>query len=244
MYPVSTVRAAPDIPAPVRGKVQVFGATRWLESLPELIADLERDWSITVGPSYPDSTEAVVAMATLASGEPAVLKLCVPRPGTTVRDEITVLRLVDGSGCARLLREDADRGALLMERLGRSMHDLALPIARRHELLCAAAERIWRPAPDCGLPSGAEKGQSLIDFIIATWEQLSRPCEERVIEHAIACASRRITAHDDERAVLVHGDVHEWNALESAGRFQAGRSRRPAHGARVRSRRHDAGRPA
>jgi streptomycin 6-kinase len=35
--------------------------------------------------------------------------------------------------------------------------------------------------------------------------------------HALACAERRVAAHDDERAVLVHGDVHEWNALQAPG---------------------------
>ena len=34
--------------------------------------------------------------------------------------------------------------------------------------------------------------------------------------HALACAARRVEAHDDERAVLVHGDVHQWNALARA----------------------------
>jgi hypothetical protein len=28
------------------------------------------------------------------------------------------------------------------------------------------------------------------------------------VAHALACAARRVAAHDDERAVLVHGDVH------------------------------------
>ena len=30
----------------------------------------------------------------------------------------------------------------------------------------------------------------------------------------------RIAAHDDERAVLVHGDVHEWNALRADDGFR------------------------
>jgi streptomycin 6-kinase len=34
----------------------------------------------------------------------------------------------------------------------------------------------------------------------------------------LACAARRIAAHDDERAVLVHGDVHQLNALQVPGR--------------------------
>lgn len=33
-------------------------------------------------------------------------------------------------------------------------------------------------------------------------------------------ARRRIDAHDDERAVLVHGDVHQWNALEAEHGFK------------------------
>ena len=34
------------------------------------------------------------------------------------------------------------------------------------------------------------------------------------VEHALACATRRGDAHRDETAVLVHGDVHQWNALK------------------------------
>ena len=40
------------------------------------------------------------------------------------------------------------------------------------------------------------------------------------VEHALACASRRREAHRDETAVLVHGDVHQWNALEAGGAFK------------------------
>ena len=43
------------------------GAGRWLNELPGLIAGLERDWGITVGPPYPDATEAFVAEAKPAS---------------------------------------------------------------------------------------------------------------------------------------------------------------------------------
>ena len=51
-------------------------------------------------------------------------------------------------------------------------------------------------------------------------EALDHPVPEHVIDHAIACAERRIAAHDDERAKLVHGDVHQWNALESHDGFK------------------------
>lgn len=213
-----------NLPEVVRNKARALGAGWWIAALPELVASLEREWSITVGGSYDDATEAYVAPATLADGTPAVLKLCVPRDAdgswAAAGHEITVLRLTDGQGCARLLRADQGRGALLTERLGKSLRELGLPVGRRHEILCAAAARVWRPAPGCGLLTGADKARWLSDFIAATWEELDRPCTERAIEHALACARRRLEAHDDERTVLVHGDVHQWNALAAGAEFK------------------------
>lgn len=204
----------------VRNKAAAAGATQWLGELPALVASLERQWSIAVGRAYEDATEAFVAEARLADGTPAVLKLIVPRSADAAGNEITVLRLTNGEGCVRLLRDDAANGALLLERLGRSLHQLALPIERRHEILCCAAARVWRPAPDCGLPTGAEKGRWLADVIPDMWEDLDRPCSERAVDLALTCAQSRIRAHDDERAVLVHGDVHQWNALEAEDGFK------------------------
>jgi streptomycin 6-kinase len=204
-----------NVPDVVRNKALAVGAEQWLADLPTLVADIEERWSITVGTPFSDPTEAYVAAATLADGTRTVLKLIVPRDGEAARHEIAVLRAADGVGCAQLLRDDADRGALLLERLGPSLHDLALPLAHRQEILCTAAIRMWRPAGDLGLPTGAEKGRWLIDAITSMWEELDHPCSERVIDDAFTCAHRRIAAHDDERAVLVHGDIHEWNALQS-----------------------------
>ena len=195
----------------------MHGAHQWLDDLPSLIVAIEREWSITVGPVYADATEAFVASATGADGTPAVLKLVVPRDGAHAANEIAVLRLAGGQGCARLLRADEERGALLLERLGRSLYDLGLPVARQHEILCTVAQRVWRPAAESGLPTGAEKGRWLADFITVTWAELDRPCAERTVDYALSCVEHRIAAHDDERAVLVHGDVHAWNALEAGG---------------------------
>lgn len=208
------------VPAVVQAKARAAGAAHWVDELPGIVAALEHDWSIRVGAVYPGATEAYVARATLAGGSPAVLKLMIPRPGDHARHEITVLKLTAGQGCVRLLRDDEARGALLLERLGRSLDQLAFPIADRHEILCAAAERVWRPAPGCGLPTGADKGRWLAGSITAAWEELGRPCSGRAVEHALACAARRVAAHDDQRAVLVHGDVHQWNALQAGDGFK------------------------
>jgi streptomycin 6-kinase len=208
------------VPAVVRNKAAAVGATGWIDALPELIAEIERRWSITVGRPFDDPTEAYVAEATRRDGTPAVLKLLVPRDSDAAAHEITALRLTDGAGCVRLLRDDAARGALLLERLGRSLYECARPVGARHEILCAAAAHVWRPAAGHGLPTGAEKGRRLVDSITQRWEALDHPCSARAVDHALTCAASRIAAHDDERAVLVHGDVHQWNTLESGNGFK------------------------
>ncbi|MGH3401721.1 MAG: aminoglycoside phosphotransferase family protein [Streptosporangiaceae bacterium] len=58
------------------------------------------------------------------------------------------------------------------------------------------------------------------EFIVTSWEQLDRPCSEKAVDQALACARRREQAHRDERSVLVHGDVHQLNALQSGDGFK------------------------
>ncbi len=209
-----------DVPDAVRNKARAAGVEDWLERLPAIVSSLEADWSIIVGRPYTGGTEAFVAEATRADGASAILKVLVPGAGKDSSSEATVLRIVGGEGCPALDRYDASRGALLMERLGRPMFELGLPLSRRLEILCDTAARIWRPAPDCGLPTGAEKARLLAGFIARLWEELDRPCSEKAVEHALVSARRRERAHRDDKAVLVHGDVHQLNALQTDGGFK------------------------
>ena len=206
------------VPDTVANAAAACGAGWWLRDIPRLVADLEAEWSVSVEQPYPHATEAFVAEARLGDGTPAVLKLLIPRDGAAARHEITMLRLAEGRGCAALLRHDAIRGALLLERLGPSLYELGRPLAQRLEILVATVATAWRPAADSGLPTGADKARRLVDSVTTQWEELDHPCTEAAFDHALACAARRIAAHDDARAVLVHGDVHQLNALQVPGR--------------------------
>lgn len=209
------MRTMVEVPAAVRNKALAVDAADWLGELDEIVASLAAEWGMSVGRAYPDATEALVAEAILEDGTPAVLKVMIPRGEDLLSKEATVLRLCRGRGCVALLRADPIHRALLLERLGPSLHELGLPIERRHRILSTAASAVWRPAPDCGLPTGAEKARWLASYIATTWEALDRPCGEAVVAYALQCAERRAWAHDDDQAVLVHGDVHQWNALLS-----------------------------
>jgi len=211
-----------DVSDVVRNKAIAAGAQHWLDNLPSLIDEIAADWDLDVGEPFTDGTEAWVALVQRADGTPAVLKLCIPRTGVhPAAHEGAVLRLAGGRGCAELLAADISRDALLMERLGPSLHDLAWPIGRRHQVLAAAAQAMWRPVDDAvielGFMSGADKATWLVDFITAMWQRLDRPCSSAAIDHAITCAERRRAAHDPDHSMLLHGDVHEWNALVVPG---------------------------
>ncbi len=209
-----------SIPEDLRTAARAAGAEHWLGGLPGLVADLEARWMVTVGRSLAGATEAYVTEATTAEGLPVVLKILLPWTEDRARNEITVLRVAGGRGCAALLRDDPAAGALLLERLGPSLFELDLPISQRHAILCDTVAKVWRPAAGYELPTGAERGRQLATYITDSWEQLDRPCSEQAIDHAVACAERRATAHDDERAVLVHGDVHQLNALQAGEEFK------------------------
>ena len=208
----------PRVPIAVANAAAARGADGWLRDLPRLVADLEARWALSVERAYPHATEPFVAEASFGDGTPAVLKLLIPQDGAAARHEITMLGLAAGRGCVGLLRHDAARGALLLERLGPSLYELGRPLVQRLEILVATVATVWRPAAGSGLPTGADRARRLVDFVTTQWEELGHPCTEAAVEHALSCAVRRIAAHDDERAVLVHGDAHQLNALQVPGR--------------------------
>lgn len=209
-----------ELPVAVRNKAIAVGAAQWITEVNDLIAELETRWSITVGSAYEDATEAFVARGVRDDGTPAVLKIHIPREGGHARSEIVTLSLANGEGCARLLDHDEMMGALLIEQLGPSLRQLELPMSRRHEILCDVAERMWRSAPDCGLSTGRQKVEEQMKSIRSMWEKLDHPCSEMAVDYALTCGDRRAAAHDDEKAVLIHGDVHQWNTLQAGDGFK------------------------
>ena len=206
-----------DVPPSLRKARTAAGESAWLDSLPELVSERASQWSLAVGRSCDGfGMNALVVEVMTADGTPAVLKLAPPSDADKLALEATVLRLADGDGCVRLLDADLAGRAILLERLGPSMYDLGVPRRQRHEFLLDAVQRMWRPVdPSIRLQSGAERATWTIERLERVWEQSDRACSERVLADAIACAQRRVAAHDEWSAVLCHGDLHELNALQT-----------------------------
>lgn len=211
-----------DVPDEVRNKVLAEGNGAWLEELPSIVASVADNWSLLIGGTLRGGHAALVVETTLPDGSAAVLKVGVPGTEHNLELEAKALQLVDGDGCARLLRADLARGALLLERLGAQMYDLVPDCAARHDLLCDLASRFWRPIPpDVVLETGAERASMYAELLVRWWNETGQACTRAALDDALECAHRREQAHDHVRSVLVHGDVHHGNALlASDGTFK------------------------
>ena len=179
------------MPEFVRQRVLHLGkrGERWLAELPEVIAQLERAWSITVGQALTGGTASYVAPARTAEGGDAILKIAIPEVGFA--DELRVLESAQGHGYVRLLAADREREAMLLEALGPPMASLALPPEQQITLLCQMLRQAWQAPRPAGLvvtPDDEKAGQ-LARMVSRIWEDLGHPCSERVVNQALRMPS-------------------------------------------------------
>ncbi|MEP6704512.1 MAG: aminoglycoside phosphotransferase family protein [Acidobacteriota bacterium] len=88
----------------------------WLNDLPGLIDEIQREWSIRVGEPFQAGEFNFVAPAIRFDSDPTVLKISPPFPTIEISGEAEYLRSRDGNGAVKLLVEDAARRAILLER--------------------------------------------------------------------------------------------------------------------------------
>lgn len=209
-----------QIPDSVRQRAIQLGepGRRWWRQLPRVLARLSQEWSLTLHEVLEGGSGALVATVETADGTRAVLKVGFPEStGGTPTDPIGTLRRARGRGYVRLLAEDQDTGAVLLEALGPSLAALDWPVARQLDLLCQTLQEAWRvPRPvQWSVAPEQAKAQTLARFIEAAYERLHEPCSHRAVQQALRFAARRGSAFDLTQAVVVHGDPHPGNLLQT-----------------------------
>ena len=121
---------------------------RWLERLPETLAELESRWAVTL--EAPIDTEEVsaswVAPARRADGTPTILKLAMPH--FEGEQEIAGLRFWNGDPTVQLLEFDESLGAMLLERCEPGTVLRTLREDEQDVILAGLLPRMWKtPAP-------------------------------------------------------------------------------------------------
>ena len=190
----------------------------WLHTLPDLLHEIQRKWNLTIHPPpFPFSYHYVIPCRT-RDGEQAILKMGVPR-GELTR-EIQALQHFRGNGAVRLMKAEAEKGAMLLERL-QPGHTL-LRVESPHPAAAIAtdvAKKLWSPPPTGqSFPTVARWGQGF-KKLRSTFRHAPSPFPREIVDRAES------TFHDlletSAEPVLLHGDLHHRNILRDRDTWMA-----------------------
>ncbi|MBR7838648.1 phosphotransferase [Actinospica durhamensis] len=208
------------------GSVSVDGRA-WLERLPGLVASLRADWGLRrIGRPYAGGSGAWVAPVELDSGERAVLKVGFPH--REARAEAYGLRRWGGNGAVRLLRQDAERTAYLLELCepGTKLVDASeLGAEARLRIGAGLLRRLWLPVEtvDAGEtdapPSPESVGEQMgwwADMAEERLALLPAEADAGLVRTCLDLLRTLPASVPASRSVLLHGDFNPGNVLSAA----------------------------
>lgn len=179
----------------------------WLDELPSIVEACRQRWSLDLGPPWTNGV-ASLTMPAERDGEPLVLKVGIPdREGEF---EAEALRRLDGDGAVRLLDDDGERRAMLLERcmpgtpLAAEDPDAAL------DVLIGLLPRWWMPAGP-SFRTLADEVSDLTVEMLDDWERADRSVDERLIRTAGEAFAELAPTQGEQ--VLVNQDLHACNVL-------------------------------
>ena len=185
----------------------------WLSRLPHLIDECEQRWQLRVQSPFKLSYN-YVAPAVRADGSCIVLKLGVPNDELT--SEINALRIYAGRGICKLLEADDARGIMLLEQLHPGTMLSTLVPHQDAPATAIAAEvmrQLWQPAPDQHPFRTLESWTEGILEIRPKFDGRTGPFPEKLVSQAESL--RRQLINSSHSSVLLHGDLHHFNILQT-----------------------------
>jgi streptomycin 6-kinase len=184
---------------------------KWLAGLPSQIDELSRQWSIEVGEPFAAGEFNFVAPAIRAYGEGVVLKIAPPYDDGECLREAEFLRIRKGRGVVRLLDEDSEKRAILMER--------AIPGRNLAEIFAGRECESLAPAIDVLHLIVDRRPQDLVYVkTLDQWFDGLRRFEGT--EFPVSYATKALDSYDrliaDGRAdYYLHGDFHPANVVNA-----------------------------
>ncbi len=168
-------------------------------------------WNLTLSPPFDALSYNYVCPVRCADGSEAVLKLGVPDPELT--SEIAALQLYAGHGAARLLQADAEKGALLLERLrpGRMLAEME-DDDHATEIGAEVMKALWRPAPPENRFLTIEGWAAGLKKIPERFPQGS-PLPQELVDLANGLFAELLPSQTTR--MVLHGDFHHYNVLSS-----------------------------
>ncbi|MEP6924684.1 MAG: aminoglycoside phosphotransferase family protein [Pyrinomonadaceae bacterium] len=181
---------------------------KWLTDLPQLIEEIQENWSLKVAKPFPNLSYHFVAPCILENGSAAVLKIGFPQENSPIFNEAEMLKIFNGNGAAKMLRIDKTRYALLIEKLTPGAHLKTVfrgNDAKAVEIAIQVLLKIWRePTP----------GHNFIP--LENWFKVFDAAENTMFpSHAIRKARDFYNELKGGQKFLLHGDFHHENILSA-----------------------------
>jgi streptomycin 6-kinase len=180
----------------------------WLERVPTLLDECVAEWGLRLGEAYEAGAAGYTVRVDLSDGTGAVLKLIYPH--REAEHEAESLRAWDGRGAVRLLEDDADRWAMLIERCDPGTPLAGLPPDEGLAVLIGLLPLLWIPA---GAPfyTLSEEVDWWLSYLPDEWEQTGQPFERSLLDEAMDALAAQASTQGEH--VLLHQDLHGDNVL-------------------------------
>lgn len=200
---------------PQKFREVILGAFReegrqWLIGLPEIVKEIEENWSLVVKESFPNLSYHYVAPCVCADGSEAVLKIGFPGEAVNISNEVKMLKYLDGRKAVRLLRFDEKRFAFLLEKLtpGENLKTIfRTDEAKAVETAIEVMRAFWqKPPEDINFPA------------LEDWVKGFDKAEQTEFPASYIKKARRIfdDLNRSKQKMLLHGDFHHENILSAA----------------------------
>ena len=182
---------------------------KWLASIPSIIDEYEKKWSLKVYPPYSLSYN-YVAPATRSDGTDVVLKIGFPGD-REFKTEIDALMIFNGDGAVKLLKADREKAVILLERVTpRVPLSEEVDDEKATRILASVIQKLHKPLP-------ASHAFITIDGWIKELSNFHNKPGSTLPLDLINKARELFTylIKTSAPAVLVHGDLHHDNILSS-----------------------------
>lgn len=204
-----------DIPVSFKEKIiNGFGSAgeEWLQLLGVNVNHMAEIWELTLESTVTNLSYNYVMNVIDESNHPYILKIGLP--GFDFKNEIRTLQLYNGEGCAKLVKADAEQGAMLLEKLqpGTMLcNETDETIVIRN--FCHVWKQIRRPLPkDSDFPTVLDWATGFNKYQ-GNHPQNDGPIPNELVK--MAAYYLHEIQHLSTENELLHGDLHHENILFS-----------------------------
>lgn len=177
----------------------------WLAGLPSWLRECTDRWELVLDDPFPNLSYNYVAPAIRSDGSRVVLKTAPLNP--EFLREMNALREFNGRGSVRLLEGDPLGGAMLLCRVAPgTMLSEVLDDDAATRIGAGVMSKLWNPAAETGDFPSAERWTQALDLS-------SGQLPAKIVDRAKAL--RREMLESSSERILLHGDLHHFNILQS-----------------------------